>query len=86
MEQDSMGFEMTVVGPVPRAPLRRPRRTRRGRSYARVWSDPAVRRAERKADQRYEEWRRAFVHFLVDLPETRRRELRRRLSGRAAAV
>jgi hypothetical protein len=85
MEQRSMGLETTVVAPVLRAPLRRPRRTRRRRGDARVRSDPAVRRAERQADQQYDEWRRAFAQLLMGLPESRRVELRRRLGRPAGA-
>jgi hypothetical protein len=67
------------LGPVreSRQRVQRPR----GRSHARVWSDPAVIRAAGDADDRYVDWRGAFAEFLRRQPDERRRELRNRLHG-----
>ncbi|HZR00067.1 MAG TPA: hypothetical protein VFC93_14765 [Chloroflexota bacterium] len=74
-------LELPFVGG-PRAARRWPARRR---SYARVWSDPAVVRAEGEAGERFDEWRAGFVRLIRALPSERRAELRARLAGGALA-
>src|SRR4051794_36131911 len=63
------------------APSRSPPRRRRRRSYARVWSDPAVLQAEADGGRRFEDWRDALVGALGRLPPGRRAALLRRIAS-----